>query len=178
MTIITCVPNHQRRTTTNTTVTMTSSSSSSSSTERPYLWTALKLILSIGFLTLTYYNNEVRSLLPTVSSTTTITSDAPRRLLQVDASSSSSESTTTTTTPSYMTLLMKDLQNRYDLFTNTPPEEIKYWFEYSGPLQVRMCVVCDVGVLCGSVVLTTTTTTTMGYDETHNNKQHSSSRVF
>ena len=40
-----------------------------------------------------------------------------------------------------MTLLMKDLQNRYDLFTNTPPEEIKYWFEYSGPLQVRMCVV-------------------------------------
>mmetsp|Transcript_10633 Transcript_10633/g.12139 ORF Transcript_10633/g.12139 Transcript_10633/m.12139 type:complete len:952 (+) Transcript_10633:261-3116(+) len=39
------------------------------------------------------------------------------------------------TIPSYMTALMKDLKERQQLFQDTPPEEIKYWFEYTGPLQ-------------------------------------------
>lgn len=39
--------------------------------------------------------------------------------------------------PSYMNKLMDDLAARKKLFEDTPPEEIKYWFEYSGPLQVR-----------------------------------------
>jgi hypothetical protein len=38
--------------------------------------------------------------------------------------------------PSYMDGLMKDLRERKKLFEDTPPEEVKYWFEYSGPLQV------------------------------------------
>lgn len=32
--------------------------------------------------------------------------------------------------------LMKDLEERNKLFDETPPEEVKYWFEYTGPLQV------------------------------------------
>lgn len=37
--------------------------------------------------------------------------------------------------PSYMEALMTDLKDRKKLFEDTPPEEIKYWFEYTGPLQ-------------------------------------------
>lgn len=37
--------------------------------------------------------------------------------------------------PSYMEPQMKDLEERKQLFRESPPEEIKYWFEYSGPLQ-------------------------------------------
>jgi hypothetical protein len=32
--------------------------------------------------------------------------------------------------------LFKDLAARKKLFDDTPPEEVKYWFEYAGPLQV------------------------------------------
>jgi hypothetical protein len=39
--------------------------------------------------------------------------------------------------PSYMNTLITDLMERKKLFDDTPPEEIKYWFEYTGPLQVR-----------------------------------------
>jgi len=38
--------------------------------------------------------------------------------------------------PSYMNDLIKDLEDRKKLFENTPPDEVKYWFEYTGPLQV------------------------------------------
>ena len=38
--------------------------------------------------------------------------------------------------PTYMANLMKDLADRKKLFEDTPPEEVKYWFEYAGPLQV------------------------------------------
>lgn len=37
--------------------------------------------------------------------------------------------------PSYMNDLMKNLREREKLFEDTPPEEVKYWFEYTGPLQ-------------------------------------------
>lgn len=32
--------------------------------------------------------------------------------------------------------LFADLEAREKLFADTPEQEIKYWFEYSGPLQV------------------------------------------
>lgn len=38
--------------------------------------------------------------------------------------------------PTYMTPLIEDLASRKRRFDETPPEEIKYWFEYPGPLQV------------------------------------------
>jgi len=37
--------------------------------------------------------------------------------------------------PSYMKDLMEDLKARKKLMEDTPPEEVKYWFEYTGPLQ-------------------------------------------
>lgn len=40
------------------------------------------------------------------------------------------------TIPKYMEALTKDLRERKKLFDETPPEEVKYWFEYTGPLQV------------------------------------------
>ena len=42
--------------------------------------------------------------------------------------------------PKYMEPLMKDLRDRQKLFDETPPEEVKYWFEYTGPLQVSQPV--------------------------------------
>mmetsp|Transcript_3639 Transcript_3639/g.10334 ORF Transcript_3639/g.10334 Transcript_3639/m.10334 type:complete len:113 (-) Transcript_3639:269-607(-) len=38
--------------------------------------------------------------------------------------------------PKYMEDQMKDLRDRKKLFDETPPEEVKYWFEYTKPLQV------------------------------------------
>ena len=40
--------------------------------------------------------------------------------------------------PSYMKELMEDLKGRTKLMEETPPEEVKYWFEYTGPLQVSI----------------------------------------
>ncbi|KAL3788954.1 hypothetical protein HJC23_000238 [Cyclotella cryptica] len=37
--------------------------------------------------------------------------------------------------PSYMEELFEDLKARKKLMEETPPEEVKYWFEYTGPLQ-------------------------------------------
>ena len=50
--------------------------------------------------------------------------------------------------PSYMKNLMDDLDAWRKLMEDTPPEEVKYWFEYTGPLQVssRLCVLL---FLCG-----------------------------
>ena len=45
--------------------------------------------------------------------------------------------------PSYMDSLMADLRARKKLFDETPPEEVKYWFEYTGPLQVRRNMISD-----------------------------------
>lgn len=43
--------------------------------------------------------------------------------------------------PTYMEPMMKDLRERKKLMEETPPEEVKYWFEYTGPLQVCHCIV-------------------------------------
>ena len=40
------------------------------------------------------------------------------------------------TVPSYMGSLFQELKERKKLMEETPPEEVKYWFEYAGPLQV------------------------------------------
>ena len=45
-----------------------------------------------------------------------------------------------TTTPSYMSGLMQELKDREKLFADTLPEEVKYWFEYAGLLQVCICI--------------------------------------
>jgi hypothetical protein len=41
------------------------------------------------------------------------------------------------TIPAYIQPLLEELKGRKKLMEETPPEEVKYWFEYTGPLQVR-----------------------------------------
>jgi hypothetical protein len=85
------------------------------------LMTGLKLVAAAGFLfsAISTLSNKGSS----VSAT-----DLPeehRRLLE-----------TSDGIPSYMKPLMTDLVERKKLMEETPPEEVKYWFEYTGPLQV------------------------------------------
>lgn len=42
--------------------------------------------------------------------------------------------------PSYMKDLFEELKERTKLMEETPPAEVKYWFEYTGPLQVSYVV--------------------------------------
>jgi hypothetical protein len=59
-----------------------------------------------------------------------------------------------------MEYLMKDLDARKKLFEETPPEEVKYWFEYTGPLQVsesvsdEICMAFDVIISSISFICT------------------------
>ena len=48
--------------------------------------------------------------------------------------------------------LMDELDARRKLMEDTPPEEVKYWFEYTGPLQVssRLCVAFFMWVKLGA----------------------------
>ena len=54
--------------------------------------------------------------------------------------------------PSYMKGLMDDLKARKTLMEETPPEEVKYWFEYTGPLQVRYTVIAHGNFVCVDVL--------------------------
>jgi flagellar basal body-associated protein FliL len=87
------------------------------------LWTALKLIASVGVLASAGYRYASTSNDNTAASQ----QHAQRRRLQQLGENR---------VPSYMKKLTQDLVARRKLFDDTPPEEIKYWFEYSGPLQV------------------------------------------
>ena len=66
------------------------------------------------------------------------TSFSHRRLTQVVVGDS---------VPAYMGPLLNELKERKKLMEETPPEEVKYWFEYTGPLQVSLSsarVICFV----------------------------------
>lgn len=89
-------------------------------------WTFVKLLLSVGFCFSAYYQLNHQSQSET-SNGKDASTNGRRRLLQ----------TQNIEVPSYMQSTMADLEARHALFDNTPPQEIKYWFEYAGPLQVR-----------------------------------------
>lgn len=113
---------------------MTTSSSSSDErieTEAPSgssssnTMTVLKTLAACAF----FYSAVTTHNAPSATTgSTTASSDAgfPRRQLSMVADE----------TPSYMEGLVEDLKGRKKLFDETPPEEVKYWFEYTGPLQV------------------------------------------
>lgn len=80
-------------------------------------WTAIKLVAAGAFLfsaVTTFHSNAVQE-------------EPRRRLTQVIVGDA---------VPTYMDALMKDLKARKKLMEETPPEEVKYWFEYTGALQV------------------------------------------
>jgi len=91
------------------------------------LITGLKLAAAVGFLlsaitSLPNNNNNQRGYVAAAE-------EPHRRLSEAKTGISNAP-------PSYMGPLMKDLRDRKKLFEDTPPEEVKYWFEYTGPLQV------------------------------------------
>jgi hypothetical protein len=86
----------------------------------------VKLVVAAGFLMSAIATLSANSIASTSKSTVELEDETPRRRLQgMDG------------VPSYMNELMNDLKARKKLFEETPPEEVKYWFEYTGPLQVR-----------------------------------------
>ena len=90
-----------------------------------WIWSALKFTAALAFLSssavilnnnnkISYANDAVSRTLP-----------ARRRLKEEEI-------------PAYIEPLLEDLKERKKLMEETPPAEVKYWFEYTGPLQVRI----------------------------------------
>ena len=97
--------------------------------------TAMKLVAAGVFLF---------SAVTTLSRNASAPHDEPhRRLAQVIVGDS---------IPTYMEPLMKDLKARKKLMEETPPEEVKYWFEYTGALQVCCLFVSVDNNLVKSVI--------------------------
>jgi hypothetical protein len=81
---------------------------------------ALKIVAASAFLWSAFSTFATSHASPALA-------ESHRRLTQVSLGD---------TIPSYMEPLMKDLKERKKLMEETPPEEVKYWFEYTGSLQV------------------------------------------
>jgi hypothetical protein len=110
----------------------TPASSSSSSSSASRMTTVLKLVAASAFLygaVSTYQQGQLqqqRSHNDGFQDAASVPKHGRRRLLSAIGDS----------IPKYMDPLLKDLRERKKLFDETPPEEVKYWFEYTGPLQV------------------------------------------
>lgn len=105
----------------------------SSSSSSNMIWTTIKLVAAATFAVSAYQMiwtepQQVNGIDHTIDSSSLLLNQQRRRLTAVMSE---------TNPPSYMATLFNDLNARNKLFDDTPPEEIKYWFEYSGPLQVR-----------------------------------------
>ena len=104
---------------------MTTDDSNPTPAKRALLSTSLKLALSAAFL-----YAAVMRLTPAESNT--------EHYAETSIHESSSHRRLQEKTFSYMEPLLQDLEDRRKLFRESPPEEVKYWFEYSGPLQVSL----------------------------------------
>ncbi len=95
-------------------------------------WTSAKLIaaalLCWNAQTIYFSSNETNQL--------PVESLQHRRLTEVDTPHMPAAAQSSPLAP-FLAPLYQDLHEREQLFANTPPEEVKYWFEYAGPLQVR-----------------------------------------
>lgn len=89
------------------------------------MWTAVKLCAAVAFLYAAVAKSTSSVRIVDDSSEMASPSFHGRRLQAVGDE-----------VPVYMKHLMNDLAARKKLFEDTPPEEVKYWFEYAGPLQV------------------------------------------
>jgi hypothetical protein len=117
------------------------------------MWNGAKYMVALALVCDAALRLQGRMLHPSRISTTTVgvesssSSHAPgrRRVLQEAVGRNDNNSSiiidaaaVATVGPSYMQPLFEDLQERQKLFTDATPEEIKYWFEYTGPMQVRL----------------------------------------
>jgi hypothetical protein len=133
------------------TTTITITTTTTTPVQRMALWTALKLMLAVAFCVAAldqWPSSGGRSTTKDTSSSSSssipdlLEQNHPshhRRLLEetTGATTSHDGAAAVVPPPPYMMATLQDLDARHALFDGTPPEEIKYWFEYSGPLQVR-----------------------------------------
>jgi len=99
---------------------------------------SLKLIVASVLLLSAGYNYSHRistAVMHGSMDSETISSQQRRRLKEIISDGS---------VPQYMGELMDDLKSRKKLMEDTPPEEVKYWFEYAGPLQVCTSIILTV----------------------------------
>jgi hypothetical protein len=95
-------------------------------------WNVIKYVLSVVLLT-NAIATTYRLFLPETSQPEGLTSvwaDFPHRRLESLVKPDKDY------VPSYMIPIQEELVARKKLMEETPKEEIKYWFEYAGPLQV------------------------------------------
>jgi hypothetical protein len=101
-------------------------------------WNAVKYILSAVLLTnaitTAYYLFSPQGYgAPQQDGLTSVWADFPHRRLESLVKPDKGY------VPSYMIPIREELVARKKLMEETPKEEIKYWFEYAGPLQVSEC---------------------------------------
>jgi hypothetical protein len=104
----------------------------SSSSSGAVMWTSLKLIAAAALCWSAYSSRATHESLPLSSSTAE--HHQQRRLTEEDLIVPSPARSSPLS--KYLTLLFQDLRKREKLFEETPAEEVKYWFEYTDPLQV------------------------------------------
>lgn len=98
---------------------------------RSLLWTGAKLVASAALLVSAYQFSGIAGPASTASSPDASSASPHTMSRRLQAVGNEA-------VPSYMDGLFKDLAARKKLFDDTPPEEVKYWFEYAGPLQVSL----------------------------------------
>lgn len=127
--------------------TTSSDESSSSSTRLSWGWTSAKFITAACLC----WNAHSMYFSSNASENMPVESLHHRRLTEIDTTHLPPPAQSSPLA-SFLAPLYKDLYEREQLFANTPPEEVKYWFEYAGPLQVRVyrsfLFVCAYKVLC------------------------------
>jgi len=114
----------------NSTVDESKEASESSNTLR---WAAVKVIVAGVFLAsaLSMYGQPDNQAMSSANTG----SELHGRRLEVDEDATPPEALSSPISQ-HLKGLFQDLRKRQKLFEDTPPEEVKYWFEYSDPLQV------------------------------------------
>ena len=100
------------------------------------LWTTLKLMASAALCFQAFSMHQQRTEMSVMQEDHLEAEQhaTHRRLLESDVPAAAQNSPLAP----YLSTLFQDLRKREKLFADTPPEEVKYWFEYTDPLQVSL----------------------------------------
>jgi hypothetical protein len=105
-----------------------------------YLWVGLKFLLAAGFISAGVQQWTQRGVGSSSISDEITNHDSLWTMITHRRLSEQTASLLTGDLPSYVQPLMEELNERKKLFAEA--EVIKYWFEYTGPLQVSCMWTC------------------------------------